>query len=361
MKNTIQPGSVQSWKSNLWLSWLLLVFALGLGAVLLEGTYRLYLRWDGRPVLGPVVPRDVGQFDKRLGWSLKPLSHGFSRRTGYEVEYRINSKGLRDDETTYKKPNGIFRIVLLGDSHTFGFGVPIEKHFSTILEGYFTNVEVINMGVSGLGIDQELLFLQLEGFHYEPDLVIVYVPHYGGHRHMHTERWSKSKPRFLLKEDQLILTNWPVPKLEPSVTSTVLDFMERHSAVYRVIRWGFIEKLRGTNSDMTPQTQQNRKNQANETFRKQLYDLGEAIVREMHKTSKEHEANFVVVTSIRELHSFCLKNGIFSLDVSKALSNPKFSLPDKLGHQNESGNGVLAWEIVKYLKTRKLVLASHQR
>jgi hypothetical protein len=72
-----------------------------------------------------------------LGWSLRPFSHGTSNRTGYDIEYRINSKGLRDEETTYEKPEGSFRIVLLGDSRTFGFGVPIEKHFSTLLEGYF--------------------------------------------------------------------------------------------------------------------------------------------------------------------------------------------------------------------------------
>lgn len=45
-----------------------------------------------------------------------------SKRTGYEIEYLINSKGLRDSETTYEKPEGIFRIVLVGDSHTFGYG-----------------------------------------------------------------------------------------------------------------------------------------------------------------------------------------------------------------------------------------------
>ncbi len=107
------------------------------------------------------VPGSVGQFDEMLGWSLKPLAQASSSRTGYSISYKINSKGLRDDEASYKKPADTFRIVLIGDSRSFGFGVPIEKHFSTILEGYFKNVEVINLGVGGYGVDQELLSLRL--------------------------------------------------------------------------------------------------------------------------------------------------------------------------------------------------------
>jgi hypothetical protein len=101
-----------------------------LGLLSLEGATRLFLS-DQNPE--PVIPRGIGRFNEMLGWSLKPRAEGISNRTGYEITYRINSKGLRDDETTYEKPEGTFRIVLLGDSRTFGYGVPIEKHFSTLL------------------------------------------------------------------------------------------------------------------------------------------------------------------------------------------------------------------------------------
>src|SRR2546430_14783500 len=51
-----------------------------------------------------VVPAAIGRFDEKLGWSLKPLAHGTSRRTGYEIDYQINSQGLRNRETTFRKP-----------------------------------------------------------------------------------------------------------------------------------------------------------------------------------------------------------------------------------------------------------------
>ncbi len=149
---------------------------------LLDIAYRIFIE------PADVVPREIGRFDRTLGWSLDPNASASSSRTGQKITYRINSKGLRDDETDFAKPAGTFRIVLLGDSRTFGYGVPIGKHFSKLLDGYFDHLEVINMGVSGYGVDQELLFLRSEGFHYQPDLVIAYVAHFGDHRYMYSNR-----------------------------------------------------------------------------------------------------------------------------------------------------------------------------
>src|SRR5262245_11603351 len=89
-------------------------------------------RWIVEPE--DVIPRSIGQYDSTLGWALKPNSKGTSSASGTEVVYEINSKGLRDRETQFAKPPGVVRVALVGDSRTFGYGVQIEQHFSTILE-----------------------------------------------------------------------------------------------------------------------------------------------------------------------------------------------------------------------------------
>lgn len=161
-------------KPNTYITKIALIFVIVLiGVLTLEDASRLFL---SDKTLRPAVPTGTTHFDERLGWTKIPLSHGVSNRTGYPIEYRINSKGLRESETTYKIPDDVFRIVLIGDSFTFGWGVPIEKHFPTLLEEQIKNIEVINMGAEAYGIDQELLFLRPEGFRYETDLVIAYVP-----------------------------------------------------------------------------------------------------------------------------------------------------------------------------------------
>ena len=296
-----------------------------LGIPFIVLTFHLYYSNEKQE---PVVPEEIGQYDSMLGWSLKPYSIGTSKRTGKEIEYSINSKGLRDNETTYEKPKNIFRIVLLGDSRTFGYGVPIEKHFSTLIEKQFKDVEVINIGIQGFGIDQELLYLKSEGFKYNPDLVLAYVSRYGNHRHMHTERFGKNKPRFLLVDDKLVLINSPP-------TSSKIDYSKEEREM------------------------EDKKNLENDTFRKELFDLGEAIVSAMYNESLKHEANFVLVTQIKELHGASVKKHILSLDVNESLSDLRYRLPNGLQHINELGNDVLASEIVNFLKNNKLVPNKH--
>jgi hypothetical protein len=337
---------------------LLICIGVLLAAILTEVAFRLFL---SNKILRPVIPPEIGRFDERLGWSLKPLSYGVSNRTGYDIEYRINSKGLRDDETPYEKPEGIFRIVLLGDSLTFGYGVPIDKHFSRLLEGYLTNGEVINMGVGGYGVDQELLFLRSEGFRYHPDLVLAYVAFYGNHRHMHTERFGKKKPRFVLMGGDLMLTNSPVVD---SLSQVKSKFREIHgwfvsnSKTYEVVYYKGLRGLINQNRQGVLNQREDEQNAQKEEFRRELYELGEVIINAMHEDSSKHGATFVLVSQMPELHQAMLKRHILSLDVSGPLSNDKFSLSvDK--HINESGNGVLAWEIAKFLKAKGLIPSKH--
>jgi hypothetical protein len=324
----------------------------------LEGATRLFL---SPKIPEPVIP-NIGQFDENLGWSKIPLAHAVSNRTGYEIEYRINSKGLRDDETTYEKPEGTYRIVLLGDSLTFGFGVPIEKHFSTLLEGYFKGVEVINMGIDGFGVDQELIYLRLEGFQYEPDLVLAYIPHYAEYRHMHTNRFGKDKPRFILEDGELVLTNSPVFDTSPARTSGVVRAIDRwatrNSRAYQILHDGILGILR-QNATIDEQRQQNAADTEDESFMTEMYALGEAIVDAMHQDSLAHGATFVLVTQIEELYEAALRRQILSLDVSEPLANLAYLLPQNLEHLNESGNGVLAWEIARYLQDNGLIPTNH--
>lgn len=311
----------------------------------------------------PTVPSSVKRFDPQLGWALQPNSKGTSSRTGYEIEYQINSHGLRDSETTHEKPEGVFRIVLLGDSRTFGYGVPIEKHFSKILEGYFKDVEVINMGVSGYGVDQQLLQLRSEGCRYKPDLVLAYVAHYGNHRHMYSKRFGRQKPQFQLDDGKLVLTNVPVPgKANPerqSILSAPYRWLTEHTRTFGVLETSLRQLRKKFRSSKGRQAQQGKAKVRDPGFEDRLHELGEAIIFEMNSQSSKCGAVFVLVNEIDRLHAAAAENNIPSINVAKALRNKTFPLPDKLKHINESGNGVLAWEIAEFLRMNRLVPDEH--
>ena len=98
---------------------------------------------------------------------------------GYPVS--INSHGLRDRQYTMEKPAGVYRIVMLGDSTTFGWGDAEESTVAKILErrlgqscGQSTcKFEVLNAGVGNYNTVQEYTHYLTYDRAFHPDLVIL--------------------------------------------------------------------------------------------------------------------------------------------------------------------------------------------
>ena len=107
-----------------------------------------------------------------IGHVHKPDSH--ANLMGVVVE--INSDGLRDDEYSVERGDS-HRIIFLGDSLTFGWGVEKEFSFETILEREMSRrrpTEILNLGTGNYNTQQEVhLFLE-KGLKYEPDKVVLF-------------------------------------------------------------------------------------------------------------------------------------------------------------------------------------------
>jgi lysophospholipase L1-like esterase len=92
------------------------------------------------------------------------------------VEVQINSDGLRDREYAVERGESL-RIIALGDSLTFGWGVEEKDGFVTLLEQQLSQsrpVEVINFGTGNYNTEQQVnLFLE-KGIKYAPDAVVVF-------------------------------------------------------------------------------------------------------------------------------------------------------------------------------------------
>jgi lysophospholipase L1-like esterase len=93
----------------------------------------------------------------------------------------INSHGQRDREYAQAKPSDVYRVVILGDSTTFGWGVSAEQTVAKILEdelnklkvpGY-RHFEVINAGVGNYNTVQELTHYLTYERAFRPDLVVL--------------------------------------------------------------------------------------------------------------------------------------------------------------------------------------------
>jgi len=96
------------------------------------------------------------------------------------VPVRINLLGFRDErDYDLDKKDGTFRILVFGDSVTFGHGTLSETTYPFLLEQRLkqwrpeVNWEVWNLAVPGYNTGQELEYLREVGPIYKPDLVII--------------------------------------------------------------------------------------------------------------------------------------------------------------------------------------------
>ena len=134
--------------------------------------------------LAPPLPENLGVRDPYLPFKPEPLSAYRVANAEFRVEYRHNSFGFRDVEHTPTKPQGVFRILALGDSFTYGLGVSLEDSFLYRLEaelnsrsGDHPRIEIIKAGIPRYFPETERLLLEHYGVSYSPDLVLVgFVP-----------------------------------------------------------------------------------------------------------------------------------------------------------------------------------------
>ncbi len=95
------------------------------------------------------------------------------------INITTNSFGFRDKEYKLKKPKKTYRIMMLGDSLTLGWGVKNKYIFPTLLEKKLNNsiinksIEVINTGVGNYNTEQEVAFFIEKGWKWKPDLLIL--------------------------------------------------------------------------------------------------------------------------------------------------------------------------------------------
>lgn len=122
-----------------------------------------------------------------LPFSLLPNTTTTHIGNTHEFSYTIktNSKGYRMEDFTEEKPYDEYRILMLGDSLAFGFGVEQNESFVSLLNDKLNKylidnsingkkIKIINAGfVDGKSPDSYYLYLKNQGLKLKPDLIIA--------------------------------------------------------------------------------------------------------------------------------------------------------------------------------------------
>ena len=99
------------------------------------------------------IPHGLLQADKAAGFALVPGYHGQFDDGFVRGDIHINSLGYRDDEP---HPDAISRVLLLGDSFTFGYLLDQTETIDKWVERLEPGLEVCNLGVSAYNLPQQL-------------------------------------------------------------------------------------------------------------------------------------------------------------------------------------------------------------
>jgi len=171
---------------------LFLVILIGGGFLVLCVITEIVLRMAGYGDLEVYDP------DPRVFWRLRAGQDSYTKINRKPVH--VNSLGTRGAEVSPEKPVNTFRILMLGDSKTFGWGLADDETYAAAVErnlralnGHGRQIEVINAGVNAWSYQQMRTFLEEVAIHWRPDVVVI------GDGNLWTQFSSENDPAFVRK------------------------------------------------------------------------------------------------------------------------------------------------------------------
>jgi lysophospholipase L1-like esterase len=325
-------------------------------------------------------------YNEFLGWNSNP-----------NMTDAYNEQGILGPSKIFtEKPEiNVLRIALFGDSMTRSSGRGFEKSWGYLLEKNLTelgyNVEVMNFGVGGYGIDQIYLRWEIEGKKYSPNLVIFgfYSVDIARCLEVHKlKNWGLnggilfSKPRFLIDggNDTLKIINYPTVPPDKLLYDTKsfddLPYIQYDTVYlqgksdYKKYFWRNSYLLRFIETNLADnrftQTSYDKDSQYYDTT-KEAAKLVLKIIKLFQHSVQEENANFftLVLPGINDL--LYLKNGrplryMHLIDVVEKFSPvihaeskmkdyddvKKFYIPND-GHFSSLGNEIVAKIVSEYL------------
>lgn len=331
----------------------------------LEGLGSFAMAWRQPPREPVVAERLHTEHDPLLGWINKP-DQFIPNMYGPGRHLHTNSQRLRARmEYLPEVPPGAVRWVCTGDSFTLGYGVDDDQTWCALLGQTLPDLETVNMGQGGYGIDQAYLWYDRDGGGLEHQLLLFAFVTIDRDRMGDCVFLGHPKPCLAHRDGTLERRNVPVPPppdRSPPPASGFRRMLQssRLAAISRRLLNRVLARSREG----------------------RLHQLVAAVVRELEQRTRERGATLVLVHlplqidhrrsvsgSFRPfLESLSRERNIPYLDLVADLRRlPEAEVPRLFiqydlpgfaaatGHYTEAGNGFVAERLVEHLRERGLL------
>lgn len=232
------------------------------------------------------------QADAQLGWIGKADIRRRFRRLEFDVTVEHGPDGFRRGDPA-PSPDASRRVLFLGDSFTWGWGVGQGEVFTDVLQRRLgPSIAIVNRGVNGYGTAQEYLLLQRELERSSYHLVVLLFFQNDLTENLQRGRY---RPYFQLDGDRLTVHNLPAPlRLE----NRVKTFFKDHSRAFLFLNTrgallkARLKRSRATNGDRDVEPGGT---QLPAEVLQRGYELTRRLLLEMDTLVRRHGGRFVLV------------------------------------------------------------------
>ena len=134
-------------------------------------------------VVQELVARGDGSWDTHPDSDVVRVMLPWANKEYKNADLRSNSYGFRERQFAIPKPDGLVRVVLLGDSFIFGMGCPSEERLGVHLERWLTEragpdappIEVLHLGIPSWGLVNQATYMRRSLGLIQPDAVLMYT------------------------------------------------------------------------------------------------------------------------------------------------------------------------------------------
>jgi len=173
----------------------------------------------------------IWQYHPTYGWVGRSNIDVPFRQAAFSVNVQHNNLGQRDRTLVESTPRKK-RMLVLGDSFVWCYGVEINDCFVDRLEKRHPDWDIINGGIAGTGTDQQYLYLRDKIVELKPDVVLLLVIQNDFQDNTKSQHNNYFKPYFTLEHGQLVPQQQPVPL--PTFQQSLSRWVAGRSYLYNI-------------------------------------------------------------------------------------------------------------------------------